>query len=716
MENTFLRKLTDITEAHLSDPDFGVDQLAHKMNMSYSSLWRRVSKYTGKSANQLIKEIRLTKAMEILQDEDVPISEVAYRTGFSSPNYFSTCFQDFFGYSPGELKKLRENDQQEIKAAVEESNNKPEQKPLLKYLSEIKLSGKFMALVIFVVLVTTAMVLGAVWSGNQKMSISVLYPVNLSHDTLTESFCGGLQDQLFNELFRLGQLVVRGRVSTDQFREKPTRMPRIGRKLNANYIVESSANRADNDIFVNIKLSRAKEDKYIWSKTYPCKFEDIFTLQAEIASDAAREIKRKLLSEKPAPSINQNSHNPEAESYFKQGNHYSDIFNLKLEEAYDSYTKAIEIESSYAEAYLGLAYTLNIMYSDIETRNDTLLTASLLAIERAEELNSSLPGLHNQRGIVLFLSGKFSAAVDKFKEEHGKNPESTEFFMNISRAYMSLGMWNNAENFMNEYYEMESYSTMPNYLLGYLFELQRDFRNSQKKYQFASSKTPTHGPSIFGRAETLLKSGKELSEVRALLDSLVHTDYHSYPDSLSIDYEYAILDIYQGRYQDAIERFSLWDRVTAKSSPLYFRPKYLLQAQAYGYMNEYQLERQYYDSARVFIEDLQQLSESIRNEPRVTSTLGISYAGLGQKEKALDLAKKTIEMLSVNPNAWLGPYAMEDVAFIYTKTGMYSEAINVIRQLLSKPGPLTISLLEIDPRWVPLRKMTEYRKLKTELL
>ncbi len=149
MDNAFLKKLTEITEENLSDPGFGVDKLARKMNMSYSSLWRRVSKYTGKSANQLIREICLTKAMEILRDEDITIAEAAYRTGFSSTNYFSTCFHDLFGYSPGELKKLGGNNSQEIKAAEEESNRKPARKPLTKYLDEINLSGKVMAAALF---------------------------------------------------------------------------------------------------------------------------------------------------------------------------------------------------------------------------------------------------------------------------------------------------------------------------------------------------------------------------------------------------------------------------------------------------------------------------------------------------------------------------------------------------------------------------------------
>ena len=129
-------------------------------------------------------------------------------------------------------------------------------------------------------------------------------------------------------------------------------------------------------------------------------------------------------------------------------------------------------------------------------------------------------------------------------------------------------------------------------------------------------------------------------------------------------------------------------------------------------LNNKNLEKQYNDSARVFIEDLQKVSESIRNEPRVTAALGIAYAGLNQKSKALDCANRTKELLKARPNAWLGPYAMEDVAFIYMKTGNFKEAFEILGNLLSEPGPLTLSLLEIDPRWKELREQSEYLQFK----
>ena len=75
------------------------------MGISHSSLLRKVRSLTGKSITQFIREMRLQKALELLQQEEITAAEVAYRTGFGSAAYFSTSFSEHFGFPPGEARK-----------------------------------------------------------------------------------------------------------------------------------------------------------------------------------------------------------------------------------------------------------------------------------------------------------------------------------------------------------------------------------------------------------------------------------------------------------------------------------------------------------------------------------------------------------------------------------------------------------------------------------
>ena len=105
VDQQFISKLTEIILTNLRNEKFGVGELASLAGMSRSGLNRKLHRLINKNVNQFIREVRLQRALEMLQNEDVTASEIAYKVGFSSPAYFNTCFHEFFGYSPGHVKR-----------------------------------------------------------------------------------------------------------------------------------------------------------------------------------------------------------------------------------------------------------------------------------------------------------------------------------------------------------------------------------------------------------------------------------------------------------------------------------------------------------------------------------------------------------------------------------------------------------------------------------
>ena len=104
-DQLFVKRLTEITEARLSDENFGVSELVDEMKMSRASVHRRLKQATGKSIPQFIMEIRLGKALGMLQQKTGTVAEIAYAVGFGSATYFNKCFHDHYGISPGEVMK-----------------------------------------------------------------------------------------------------------------------------------------------------------------------------------------------------------------------------------------------------------------------------------------------------------------------------------------------------------------------------------------------------------------------------------------------------------------------------------------------------------------------------------------------------------------------------------------------------------------------------------
>lgn len=134
MEKDFLNKITAIIEENLSDERFGVSELANAIGMSRSNLLRKVKKLNGQSVSQFIRQIRLENAMQLLQENDLTVSEASYEVGFGSTSYFIKCFHDHYGYPPGEVGKrnLEENN------TVEAGHDATELSAISKFWHELK--------------------------------------------------------------------------------------------------------------------------------------------------------------------------------------------------------------------------------------------------------------------------------------------------------------------------------------------------------------------------------------------------------------------------------------------------------------------------------------------------------------------------------------------------------------------------------------------------
>ncbi|MGC3945005.1 MAG: ATP-binding protein [Chryseolinea sp.] len=100
LDEKFLFSLRDTVESQLSDPDFGVDQLAEAACMSRTQLFRKMHALTGLSPSEFIRDLRLRHAADLIASKSDTISQVGYRVGFRDQSYFAKCFKKQFGVAP----------------------------------------------------------------------------------------------------------------------------------------------------------------------------------------------------------------------------------------------------------------------------------------------------------------------------------------------------------------------------------------------------------------------------------------------------------------------------------------------------------------------------------------------------------------------------------------------------------------------------------------
>lgn len=104
-DEVFLTTVKDTIENNIPNENFGVEDLSQAVNMSKSQTNRKLKAILGQSPNQLIRNMRLNRAKEMLEAKVGTISEICFEVGFNSLAYFSKCFADQFGLPPSEVRE-----------------------------------------------------------------------------------------------------------------------------------------------------------------------------------------------------------------------------------------------------------------------------------------------------------------------------------------------------------------------------------------------------------------------------------------------------------------------------------------------------------------------------------------------------------------------------------------------------------------------------------
>jgi TolB-like protein len=214
----------------------------------------------------MIREFRLKKAFEILQNNVATASEISFRVGFSSPSYFNTCFNEYFGYPPGKVKRIRSSGFKK------------------KYSTSRKLI--FISIATLMVVVALFMVYITVTERNIEItykSIAVLPFKYLSDDLEKQYLADGVMEAILLHLSKIGDLRVIDRTSVEQYRETDKTAIIICKELDVAYLLEGSFQKYGDQAKLIVQLIRPGKEGNIWADEYDRNWEDIFSVQSEVA-------------------------------------------------------------------------------------------------------------------------------------------------------------------------------------------------------------------------------------------------------------------------------------------------------------------------------------------------------------------------------------------------------------------------------------------------
>ncbi len=188
-------------------------------------------------------------------------------------------------------------------------------------------------------------------------AIAVLPFANFTGSEDEQYFVDMMHDAVIGELSKIGDLIVKSRTSTLQFRDTKLTIPEIARILDVDAIMESSVFKTGDSVIMQVQLiqARPKED-HIWAQNYERDTKHVLSLYGELAKKVANEVEIQLTPLEERQFTQKKEVNPEAyKAYLKGRFHWNKLSREDLEIAENYFNLAREIEPDYALAYIGLA-------------------------------------------------------------------------------------------------------------------------------------------------------------------------------------------------------------------------------------------------------------------------------------------------------------------------------------------------------------------------
>ena len=468
-------------------------------------------------------------------------------------------------------------------------------------------------------------------------SIAVLPFENLSDDKANGYFAEGIQDEILTRLSKIADLKVISRTSTQKYKSAPNNLREIGQQLGVAHVIEGSVQKIANAVHVNVQLIRAATDEHVWAESYNRKLDDVFAVEGEVASAIAEQLSLKLSGTEQKAVAAKPTENAAAYDAFLRGlavEHSSYGYD-SYQKAARGYAKAVELDPNFALAWARLSILRSFLYFnliDLETNSaEAVKTAADHAMSLAPDLGESYVAQGSYRYRVL---RDFEAALSSYKKALQLLPNSGLVHQYIAFVLRRLGRWEEAEPYYRKAIELDPLNVqlLSSFGSEYYVYLRR-FSDAYVTLDRAIQVAPDSDTSRAIKAGVFMNEGR-LVEADQEMARVPVDDF----DDFIVNNRMSLW-LYEHKYKEAAD--FMRRRIQAfppdQTTDSWLR---LLMVQAgfcHDWLGQTEEARQLFE--RVVHETKPTPDTIVKPEANgLPSTLALAYAGLGDKEKALQQA------------------------------------------------------------------------------
>ncbi|PYV55899.1 MAG: hypothetical protein DMG98_14175 [Acidobacteria bacterium] len=413
-----------------------------------------------------------------------------------------------------------------------------------------------LAAVVFAIMLWRNHSLAKVTPTSPIRSLAVLPLENLSGDA-QDYFADGMTDELITDLAQISALRVISRTSVMPYKGARRSLPLVARELNVDAVVEGTVLRSGDQVRITAQLIQASADKHLWARSYQGDLRNTLSLQKQVASAIADQIRIELTPHEQAVLRNVRSVDPEAYEDYLKGRFFFNKRNSN-EKAQSYFQQAIEKDPNYPPPYTGLAdiYQLSdnprlakeSVQKALELDNELAEAHNSLAellyrfdrdwagaekeFKRALELDSNYAPAHHWYSMYLAFLGRRQQALAEAQKAYELDPLSPVVGANLAKILLENGQHAKAIDQAKRTLDLEPNSAVTHAVLGMVCEDQKMYADAITEYKTALQLGGSPGEmrgllgyvyaatGDLGNAEKMIRELKQLwpGHARAALD------------------------------------------------------------------------------------------------------------------------------------------------------------------------------------------------------
>ncbi|PHN04568.1 helix-turn-helix domain-containing protein [Flavilitoribacter nigricans] len=304
-DDVFIQRLTHLILDKLKEEQFSVEHLAAEIGLSRSQLYRRLKRINGQTISQFIRQVRLEEAKTLLENDVGTTSEIAFQVGFNSPAYFHKCFNDYFGFTPGALKKRARGEPDDQYDNAVDLEGQPDKIPRkdegwlkvipgyhahrqrLRFI--LLLCGLLLCMVGFTCFLTER-------SYSDMLTVAVLPIDFLAEEPEQAYLTQDLNEALKMELGKVASLRIISKTSTQGIAQRNLLLPEIADQLKIDAVIEGSILVIGDSLWINLQLIEAlPTERQLWANEYQMELDNANPFQPAFIQEVTRQIKTELI-------------------------------------------------------------------------------------------------------------------------------------------------------------------------------------------------------------------------------------------------------------------------------------------------------------------------------------------------------------------------------------------------------------------------------------